>query len=277
MSGKVKPSIRSLKLNTLIPKVGRKPELSIEQALAFGIFKQRRGIPTKITVYRQFQAILSRSHKTFVASLNRWSAAAAPILMFILKLNQSPRHPVKHIDSTIIEICGFKNRKHHKTMRGSARLGYPSKARSLGWNETWFQIFRERFNHSCSHRETFQSRRSSVHGKTPQKHEGDRDQASRTPVRNEDVDQEALQSLETLLWTRNTGSPLRNRMPWKPLLRPLCASAFLIQFKRTNEWMISFPQSPVSFQTLVNQRCFLIAWSLRRNEIGKLRRFVIYS
>lgn len=129
---KVKPFIRFLKLNTLIPKVGRKLELSIEQALAFGIFKQQHGIPTKITVYRQFQAILSCSYKTFVTSLNRWSAVAALILMFILKLNQQSQHPIKHIDSTIIEVCKFKNRKHHKTMQGLAQLGYSSNGAFFG-------------------------------------------------------------------------------------------------------------------------------------------------
>jgi len=129
---KVKPFIRFLKLDTLLSKVGRKLALSMEQALAFGIFKQQHGIPTKVAVYRQFKPILSCSYKTFVTSLNRWSAVAALILMFILKWNQQSQHPVKHIDSTILEVCKFKNRKHHKTMQGLAQLGYSSNGAFFG-------------------------------------------------------------------------------------------------------------------------------------------------
>ena len=129
---KVKPFIRFLKLDTLIPKVGRKLSLSMEQALAFGIFKHQHGIPTKVAVYRQFKPILSCSYKTFVTALNRWSRVAALILMFILKINQKFQHPVKHIDSTIIEVCKFRNRKHHKTMRGLAQLGYSSSGAFFG-------------------------------------------------------------------------------------------------------------------------------------------------
>lgn len=129
---KVKPFIRFLKPDTLIPKVGRKLELSTEQALSFGIFKRQSGIPTRVAAYRQFRVTLSCSYKTFVTSLNRWSAVAALILMFIPRLNQKSRHPVKHIDSTIIEVCKLKNAKHHKTVKGLADWGRGSNGKFFG-------------------------------------------------------------------------------------------------------------------------------------------------
>lgn len=60
------------------------------------------------------------SYKTLVVSLIRWAPLAGAILALILKHNRLSQHPVKHIDSTDIPVCEFRNAHEHRTMRGLA-------------------------------------------------------------------------------------------------------------------------------------------------------------
>ncbi len=119
---KVRKLVSFLKLNTLIPKVGRKLSLSITDALTYGIYWKKGNVKTKKALWELIEP--DCSYKTFVVSLNRWSVIAAFILMTLLKFNRGRQHPVKHIDSTAIPVCKYKNRKHHKTMRLLAAVGH---------------------------------------------------------------------------------------------------------------------------------------------------------
>lgn len=127
---KAKRFLKLFNLNILLPKVGRKSSLTIHQSLCYGLFKHQHGIPTKKAVYEMFHP--SCSYKTFVASLNKWSFMVALIIMMILKANRSFQHPVKHIDSTVIPVCLFKNARSHKTMAGIADYGHSSQGTFFG-------------------------------------------------------------------------------------------------------------------------------------------------
>ena len=118
---KAKRFLKLFNLNILLPKVGRKQSLSIHESLCYGLFKHKHGIPTKKAVYKMFKP--KCTYKTFVVSMNKWSLIAALIIILILKINRSFQHPIKHIDSTNIPVCLFKNAKNHKTMAGIADYG----------------------------------------------------------------------------------------------------------------------------------------------------------
>lgn len=119
---KVRQLVSFLKLNTLIPKVGRKLSLSITDALTYGLYWKKGNLKTKKALFELVEPLCC--YKTFVVSLNRWSAVVAFILMALLKFNRSRQHPVKHIDSTAIPVCKYRNRKIHRTMRLLASVGY---------------------------------------------------------------------------------------------------------------------------------------------------------
>jgi len=59
-------------------------------------------------------------------SLNRWAPLAALILQSILKSNKPSAHFIKHLDSTDIPVCRFKNAHAHKTMKVLAAFGRSS-------------------------------------------------------------------------------------------------------------------------------------------------------
>ena len=57
---------------------------------------------------------------------------AAIVLALIMKLNRANQHPIKHIDSTDIPVCLFKNAHAHKTMKALASFGRNSKGTFFG-------------------------------------------------------------------------------------------------------------------------------------------------
>jgi len=54
------------------------------------------------------------------------------ILVLLMKINRSNQHIIKHIDSTDIPVCLFKNANAHKTMKGLASFGRSSKGIYFG-------------------------------------------------------------------------------------------------------------------------------------------------
>lgn len=109
---------KQLKFDKFKNKLGRKLALSLEDTIALALFKQRNSIPTKKAVYEIFEP--NCSYKTLVVNLNRWSQLALAILALLLKANRAKQHLVKHVDSTDIPVCLFKNAKAHQTMKGLA-------------------------------------------------------------------------------------------------------------------------------------------------------------
>ena len=119
-----------LKLNRQEKTKGRKLALSIIDIITLSIFKQKNHIATKKAVYGIFEP--SCSYKTLVVNMNRFARIAGILLVFMLNINRSSPHPVKHTDSTDIPVCLNKNAKRHKTMRGLAQWGYSSKGFMYG-------------------------------------------------------------------------------------------------------------------------------------------------
>lgn len=113
-------------------KIGRKLAVPIKEIIALALFKQSRGIATKKSVYEIFKNNLNCAYKTFVVNINRWLFLAAVIIILLMKINRKSQHPIKHIDSTEIPICLFKNANAHKTMKGLAQFGRNSKGTFFG-------------------------------------------------------------------------------------------------------------------------------------------------
>lgn len=98
-------------------KTGRALALKIPEVISLAIFKQKNHIATKKSIYEIFNLKKKCSYKTLVVSLIRWVRLAVLIMFLIMKMNRKHSHPVKHIDSTDIPVCLFKNANSHKVMK----------------------------------------------------------------------------------------------------------------------------------------------------------------
>ena len=121
---------KHLKFDKFKNTIGRKLALSLEDILTASLFKQKNHIATKKATYEIIKP--NCSYKTLVVNMNRFAYLAAITLILILKINRAHSHPVKHIDSTDIPVCLFKNANSHKTMRGIADFGKNSKGTFYG-------------------------------------------------------------------------------------------------------------------------------------------------
>lgn len=121
---------RKLNFDKFKNKLGRKLALSFEEIISIGLFKQNNGMPTKKAVWKVLKP--ECSYKTLVVNLNRWSNLAGIILAIIMNFNRASQHLIKHIDSTDIPVCLFKNAHCHKTMKGLAEFGRSSKGTFFG-------------------------------------------------------------------------------------------------------------------------------------------------
>lgn len=121
---------RHLKFDKFKNIIGRKLALTIEDIISIALFKQKNQIATKKSVYE----ILSPkcSYKTLVVNLNRFAMLAVIILTLLLKINRKNPHLVKHIDSTDLPVCLFKNANNHRTMQDLAAFGKNSKGTFYG-------------------------------------------------------------------------------------------------------------------------------------------------
>jgi hypothetical protein len=111
-------------------KTGRTLALPIEEIIALSLFKQKFNIATKKSVYDMFEP--DCSYKTLVVNMNRWSFLALIVLNLIMKQNRQSAHFIKHIDSTNIPVCLFKNANSHATMHILATFGRSSKGTFYG-------------------------------------------------------------------------------------------------------------------------------------------------
>jgi len=115
-----------LRFDKFASKTGRKLAIPINDILALALYKQKQGMATKKAVWDEFRDRFDCSYKTFVVNFNRWFFLALIIVALLLKINRSNAHTVKHIDSTDIPVCKFKNAYFHKTMKGLAEFGRSS-------------------------------------------------------------------------------------------------------------------------------------------------------
>ena len=72
------------------------------------------------------------SYKTLVVNINRFAKCAMILLAFILNLNRTSAHPIKHTDSTDIPVCSNRKAKYHKTMKSLASWGKTGKGSFYG-------------------------------------------------------------------------------------------------------------------------------------------------
>lgn len=121
---------RHLKFDTFKNTIGRKLALSLEDILSISLFKQKNQIATKKSVYEIIDPPCS--YKTLVVNMNRFAYLATIILALIMKINRVHAHLVRHIDSTDIPVCLFKNAHRHKTMKGLAAYGHTGKGTFYG-------------------------------------------------------------------------------------------------------------------------------------------------
>lgn len=121
---------KHLKFDKFKNTIGRKLALTIEDVISVALFKQKNCIPTKRAVYEIIQP--QCSYKTLVVNMNRFAYLAAIVFVLIMKIARADSHPVKHIDSTDIPVCLFKNAKNHKTMKGLAQFGRSAKGLFYG-------------------------------------------------------------------------------------------------------------------------------------------------
>lgn len=127
---KVKAFSKYLRFDKLANKIGRKLALPVEEIIALAVFKQTNGIATKKAIFGMFEP--DCSYKTLVVNMNRFAPLALKIFLSLLQISRRHSHPVKHIDSTDIPVCRFKNAHAHKTMKGLAAFGRSSQGTFFG-------------------------------------------------------------------------------------------------------------------------------------------------
>lgn len=121
---------RHLKFDKFKNTMGRKLAISIEDIITSALFKQKNNIMTKKATYEIIKP--NCSYKTLVVNMNRFAYLAAIVSALIMKICRDSSHPVKHIDSTDIPVCLFKNAHNHKTMKVLSEFGRSSKGTFYG-------------------------------------------------------------------------------------------------------------------------------------------------
>ena len=130
IKGVVQRFVTALHFATFLKTKGRKLALTLTDILTLALFKQSSNIATKKKLYEICDPHCS--YKTLVVNLNRWAYLAAIILALIMKMNRINQHPIKHIDSTDIPVCLFKNANAHKTMKALSAFGRSAKGTFFG-------------------------------------------------------------------------------------------------------------------------------------------------
>lgn len=123
---------QQLKFDKFVKPTGRKLANAIEDILALALFKQSHHIATKKSLYDIFKDKIKGTYKTLVVNMNRWVFLAALILTLIMKANRKNQHFIKHIDSTDIPVCLFKNAHSHQTMKVLASYARSAKGIYFG-------------------------------------------------------------------------------------------------------------------------------------------------
>lgn len=121
---------RHLKFDKFTNTIGRKLALPITDILAASLFKQKNNIATKKATHEILKPACS--YKTLVVNMNRFAYLAAVVFALLMKINRNNSHPIKHVDSTDIPVCLFKNANSHKTMKSLAAFGKSSKGTFYG-------------------------------------------------------------------------------------------------------------------------------------------------
>lgn len=109
-----------LNLSTYENKIGRPAKLKIEETLSLALYAKSGAANTKKFLFKSFNLQKVCSYKTLVVNLNKCAPLAMKLLFLIMRMNKKDQHIIKHIDSSEIPVCLFKNANKHKTMKGFA-------------------------------------------------------------------------------------------------------------------------------------------------------------
>lgn len=121
---------KKLKLSKYEKTKGRKLSISIKETITLALYKHKKDIGTKLSLYEMFE--INCTYKTLVVNMNRFAMLALLLLMNIMKTNREHSHFIKHTDSTDIPICLNKNAKHHKIMSMLSKWGHSGKGLFYG-------------------------------------------------------------------------------------------------------------------------------------------------
>lgn len=121
-----------LNLSKYENKIGRKTKLKIQEVISLAIYKNSGGANTKKFLWKTFNLKKLCTYKTLVVSLNRTAPIAMKILFLIMRMNKNDQHLIKHIDSSEIPVCLFKNAHSHKTMKEFASFSRGAKGTYFG-------------------------------------------------------------------------------------------------------------------------------------------------
>lgn len=121
-----------LHLSNYENKTGRKLKINIENTIALALYHKSGGANTKKFLFKSFNLKKTCSYKTLVVSLNRCAPLAMKILFLVMRMNRKDQHLIKHIDSSEIPVCLFKNANAHRTMKGFASFARGSKGIYFG-------------------------------------------------------------------------------------------------------------------------------------------------
>ena len=121
---------RKLQLSKHEKTKGRKLSISLKEILTLALYKHKKDIGTKKSLYEMFE--FGCVYKTLVVNLNKHVLLALIMLSAVLKGNRGDAHFVKHTDSTDAPVCLNKNAKNHKTMKGLSAWGHSGKGLFYG-------------------------------------------------------------------------------------------------------------------------------------------------
>jgi hypothetical protein len=121
-----------LNIDKLTNKTGRKLALPIITILSLAIFKQVSGIVTKKLLFTIFELHKICSYKTLAVNMNQRAWVALKLLFIIIRMGRKYQHIIKHLDSTDVPVCLFKNAKKHKVMKMFASFGRSAKGTYFG-------------------------------------------------------------------------------------------------------------------------------------------------
>lgn len=121
-----------LNLSNYENKTGRKPKIKINETISLALYQKSGGANTKKFLWKSFNLKRVCSYKTLCERLNKCAPLALRILFLIMRMNKRDQHKIKHIDSSELPVCLFKNANSHKTMKGLASFAKGSRGTYFG-------------------------------------------------------------------------------------------------------------------------------------------------
>jgi hypothetical protein len=121
---------KKLKLSKYEKSKGRKLKLSLKETITLALYKHKKDIGTKKSLYEMFE--MNCVYKTLVVNINKCIMLSLLVLINILRSERENAHFIRHTDSTDIPVCFNKNAKRHKTIKTLSNWGHSGKGLFYG-------------------------------------------------------------------------------------------------------------------------------------------------